>query len=130
MPTYKNTSTTESFKIENTLGVRVIVNPGASVETYKLSLPSWMLKTSDAPYLPATKVYESAFTSPGTKTGLDNCKIIRMTAEGEGIILTWNNVLNTTSFSLIANQPIDFENKGEISSAIFTGSGSVKIEGF
>ena len=39
MPTYKNTSTTESLKIENTLGVRVIVNPGASVETYKLSLP-------------------------------------------------------------------------------------------
>ena len=77
-----------------------------------------------------TPSFESAFASPGTKTGLTTCSIIRLTASVSGITIRWNNASNPNILTLPAGQPVDFENLGEIGSIVFTGAGSVKIEGF
>lgn len=99
------------------------------IETYKI-LSSPFVKTSDAPYFPLVKVYESAFSSPGTKTGLLVCKIIRLTAGAEGITVKANASANPSVLALIDGTAMDIENNGEIESLIFVGAGTVKIEGF
>ena len=127
MPTYRNDGAS-SYKVENTSGNVVFVEPGKSIETYKI-LSSPFVKTSDAPYFPLVKVYEASFASPGTKTGLLSCKVIRLTAEGE-ITVKANHASNPSSLSLIDGTPMDIENNGEIESLVFVGAGTVKIEGF
>ena len=127
MPTYRNDGDM-TIKVEDANGLSVSVNPGKSVETYKI-LSSPFAKTSDSPYFPLVKIYEAAFTSPGTKTGLLSCKVIRLTAEGE-ITVKANHASNPSVLSLIDGTPMDIENNGEIESLVFVGSGTVKIEGF
>ena len=128
MPTYRNDGSS-AFSVEDTNGNSGFVSPGQIVETYKI-LPSPFIKTSDSPYFPLVKVYEAAFTTPGTKTGLIGCKIIRLTAGAEGITVTANAAANPFVLSLIDGTAMDIENSGEIESLVFVGAGTVKIEGF
>ena len=128
MPTYRNDGSS-TFSVEGVNSNSVFVSPGQFVETYKI-LSSPFVKTSDAPYFPLVRVYEAAFASPGTKTGLLSCKVIRLTAGGEGITVKANVAANTSSLSLIDGTAMDIENNGEIESLVFTGTGTVKIEGF
>lgn len=127
MPTYVNSGSV-SYRVEGVDGT-ITVEPGKSVATYKI-LPSPFTKTSDSPYFPLVKVYEAAFSSPGTKTGLLACKIIRLTAGAEGITVTANAAANPSVLALIDGTAMDIENNGEIESLIFVGAGTVKIEGF
>ena len=129
MPTYRNDGSV-THKVRDINGNSCMVPPGFSVQSYREDLPAEMVKTSDEPYFPVTKVFESAFASPGTKTGLTTCSIIRLTASVSGITIRWNNASNPNILTLPAGQPVDFENLGEIGSIVFTGAGSVKIEGF
>ena len=128
MPTYRNDGSV-SISVENTAGKSVYVEPGKNIETYKI-LPSPFVKTSDAPYFSLTKVREVAFVSPGTKTGLLGCSVIRLTAKTTGITIKCNLAANPNQFSLPSNTPIDIKNNGEIESLVFIGSGEVQIEGF
>lgn len=128
MPTYQNNGTS-SVSVKASSGVTVFVSPGQMVETYKI-LSSPFTKISEAPYFPLVSVYEANFTSPGTKTGLLSCKIIRLTAGADGISVKANHADNPYPLELIDGTALDIENNGEIESLIFYGSGSVKIEGF
>ena len=128
MPTYRNDGSV-SVSVENSGGDGVFVKPGESVSTYKI-LSSPFVKTSDEPYFSLTKVREAAFSSPGTKTGLLGCSVIRLTAKTTGITIKCNLPANPNEFSLPSNTPIDIKNNGEIESLVFIGSGEVQIEGF
>ena len=127
MPTYTYTGN-GAVSVERYDGAIIHMEKGDSIETYKI-LGATFIKTSDAPYFPLVKVYESAFASPGTKTGLLSCKVIRLTAEGE-ITVKANHASNPSVLSLIDGTAMDIENNGEIESLVFMGSGTVKIEGF
>ena len=128
MPTFRNDGAA-AISVEDVSGNSVFISPGKSVETYKI-LPSPFVKTADAPYFPLVKIYEPTFASPGTKTGLLGCKIIRLTAGADGIMAKANHTSNPSVLSLIDSTPMDIENNGEIESLVFVGSGTVKIEGF
>lgn len=128
MPTFRNDGSV-AISVKDTTGENVYVEPGKSVQTYKI-LPSPFVKTSDAPYFSLTKVREAAFSSPGTKTGLLGCSVIRLTAKTTGITIKCNLAANPNEFSLPYNTPIDIKNNGEIESLVFIGSGEVQIEGF
>ena len=127
MPTYTYNGDGVAV-VENNLGAMVSLSKGESIETYKI-LGSPFTKTSDTPYFPLVKVYEASFASPGTKTGLLSCRVIRLTAEGE-ITVKANHASNPSVLSLIDGTAMDIENNGEIESLVFVGSGTVKIEGF
>lgn len=127
MPTYRNDGV-NTISVENSSGISVFVSPGNMIETYKI-LSSPFTKTSDSPYFPLVNVYEAAFTSPGTKTGLLSCKVIRLTADGV-ITVKANVAANPSSLALIDGTAMDIENNGEIESLVFSGTGTVKIEGF
>ena len=130
MPTYRNDSVEgKGYSVEDYLGNNKVVGVGDYVKTYKI-LGSPFTKTSDSPYFPICVVADYAFSSPATKTGLLGCKVIRLTATTTGISVQWNSSSNPSSLTLPANQSIDFENNGEIESAVFTGTGVVKVEGF
>jgi hypothetical protein len=126
MPTYRNDGQSSVY-IESLEG-KVSVFPGRSVQTYKI-LGSPFIKVAEAPYFPLVSVYESAFASPGTKTGLLSCKVIRLTASGD-ITVKANHADNPYPLALIDGTALDIENHGEIESLVFTGTGTVKIEGF
>ena len=127
MPTYTYNGDGVAV-VENNLGAMVSLSKGEPVATYKI-LGSPFVKTSDEPYFPLVKVYEASFASPGTKTGLLSCKVIRLTAEGE-ITVKANHASNPSVLSLIDGTAMDIENNGEIESLVFVGAGTVKIEGF
>ena len=128
MPTFRNDGSV-SVSVEDINGKSVFVEPGKSIQTYKI-LPSPFVKTADTPYFSLTKVREAAFSSPGTKTGLLGCSVIRLTAKTTGITIKCNLAANPNEFSLPSNTPIDIKNNGEIESLVFIGSGEVQIEGF
>ena len=128
MPTFRNDGAA-AISVEGVNGNSVFVEPGRSVETFKI-LGSPFTKTSDTPYFSLTKVREAAFTSPGTKTGLLGCSVIRLTAKASGITIKCNVAANTNEFSLPSNTAIDIKNNGEIESLVFIGAGEVQIEGF
>ena len=128
MPTYTYNGDGVAI-VENNLGAMVSLSKGESVATYKI-LGAPFVKTSDAPYFSLTKVREVAFVSPGTKTGLLGCSVIRLTAKTTGITIKCNLAANPNEFSLPSNTPIDIKNNGEIESLVFIGSGEVQIEGF
>ena len=128
MPTFRNDGSV-SVSVEDINGKSVFVEPGKSIQTYKI-LPSPFVKTADTPYFSLTKVREAAFSSPGTKTGLLGCSVIRLTAKTTGITIKCNLAANHNEFSLPSNTPIDIKNNGEIESLVFIGSGEVQIEGF
>ena len=130
MPTYTLDATYDkSIQIEDYLGNSVNVEPGRSIQTYKI-LSAPFSKTSDSPYFPISLVVDNAFVVPGTKTGMLGCKIIRLTAPGSSVTVKWNSSSNPSSLLLPAGQSLDFENESEIESIVFEGSGTVKIEGF
>lgn len=126
MPTYRNDGTV-TVSVEDVNGQTVYVEPSKSVLTYKI-LSQPFTKTSDTPFFPIVKLSEN-FGSPGTKTGLLNFKVLRLTAEGD-IFVKANHADNPSALSLIDGTAMDIENNGEIESLVFTGSGTVKIEGF
>ena len=128
MPTYTYLGE-GSITVENYLGAVVSLSKGDSIQTYKI-LSSPFVKTAEAPYFPLVSVFESAFVSPGTKTGLVACKTLRLTAAAEGITVKANHADNPSSLSLIDGTAMDIENNGEIESLVFVGAGNVKIEGF
>ena len=129
MPTYTYTG---EGRI-STVGINgelLSVGKGESFQTYKIHSGGAIIKTSDAPYFSLTKVRDAAFSSPGTKTGLLACSVIRLFTADEGITFVCNAAANPNSITLPSNQAIDIENKGEIESLIFTGAGTVSIEGY
>ena len=128
MPTYRNDGSS-AFSVEDTNGNSGFVSPGQIVETYKI-LPSPFVKTADTPYFSLTKVREAAFSSPGTKTGLLGCSVIRLKANDSGITIKCNVAANPNEFSLPVGTAIDIKNEGEIESLVFIGTGTVQIEGF
>ena len=128
MPTYTYMGE-GTITVENYLGGIVSLSKGDSIQTYKILLAPFV-KTADTPYFPLVPIYESAFVSPGTKTGLVSCKTIRLTAGAEGITVKANHASNPSSLALIDGVAMDIENKGEIESLVFVGAGTVKIEGF
>ena len=128
MPTYKNTSLSDSFFVDNINGDKVKVFPGAIIETYKLNLPSFMSKISDEPYLPLTRINQNV-TSPGNITGLLSSKIIRLMTSDAGITVGANSSSNISVMTLPVDTPIDIENDGEIESLFFLGSGTVAVIG-
>lgn len=127
MPTYRNDGDV-TYRVKDSNGRMVDVAPGKSVLTLKI-LSSPFTKTADSPYFPLMKVYESAFTSPGTKTGLIDCKKIKLTTSATGITVKANAATNTYTMPLLANSATEIDNDGEIDSLIFAGTGNVKIEG-
>lgn len=127
MPTYRNDGD-RAFKVEDSNGETVSVNPGFSVSTYKI-LGAPFTKTADTPYFSLTKV-NTTLTSPGTQTGLLGCKVMRLTAKASGITIKCNSASNPNVFALPSNTPIDIKNNGEIEALIFIGAGDVAIEGF
>lgn len=54
MPTYRNDSTTKSYKVMGTDDLPVVVIPGSSVETYDRSVPSDFTITATTPTLQRT----------------------------------------------------------------------------
>ena len=128
MPTFRNDGDT-TISVEGVAGDSIFVSPGKSVETYKM-LSAPFVKTADTPYFPLVRVHEAAFASPGTKTGLLGCKIIRLTASTDSITAKANVAANPYPLSLVDGTAMDIENNGEIESLVFTGTGTVKIEGF
>lgn len=128
MPTFKNISTSESATVENIYGKTVVVFPGATVETYKLSLPSFLEKISDTPYLPLVKINQTV-TVPGNITNLLTSKIIRLISSSSGTTVGANSSSNTNVMTLPVNTPLDIENNGEIESLHFTGTGTVVVTG-
>ena len=130
MPTFRNDDTNgKSYRVEDVNGVTVMVEPGKTIQTYKM-LSSPFTKTADTPYFSLTKIADYDFTSPGTKTGLLVCSNIRLTAKVSGIQIQCNSASNPNYFSLPSNTSIDIKNEGEIDSLVFTGTGTVYIEGF
>jgi hypothetical protein len=127
MPTYRNDGD-RAFKVEDSSGETVSVNPGFNVSTFKI-LGAPFTKTSDEPFFSLTRV-NVTLTSPGTQTGLLSCKVIRLTAKASGITMKCNVAANTNVFSLPANVSIDIRNDGEIEALIFIGAGEVTLEGF
>ena len=130
MPTYTlDENYNKSIQVLDYLGNSVNVEPGKSIQTYKI-LSAPFTKIGDAPYFPIITVVDNAFAVPGTKNGMLGCKVIRLTAPGSSVAVKWNSSSNPTSLLLPAGQSLDFENDGEIESIVFEGSGTVKIEGF
>lgn len=130
MPTYTlDANYDKSIQVPDCLGNSVNVEPGKSIQTYKI-LSAPFTKTSDAPYFPIITVVDNAFVVPGTKTGMLGCKVIRLTAPGSSVTVKWNSSSNPASLLLPAGQSLDFDNDGEIEIIVFEGSGTVKIEGF
>ena len=128
MPTYRNDGSV-SVKIPDYAGVDVIVEPRRSIATYKI-LSAPFTKTNDSPYFPLVLVSIPAFSSPGTQTGLLACKVIRVTSESDGISVQANSAANPSVLQLIDGTAMDISNNGEIESLVFSGTGTVKIEGF
>ena len=129
MPTYKNTGLEYIPNLTDINNNKVNLAPSLEIQSYKIyNIPN-LTKISDEPYYSLTKVYEPNFTSPGIINNLLDCKIIRLTPIGD-ITITFNSSENPNIFNLIDNVPIDIENSKEIESIIFTGSGTIKIEGF
>lgn len=129
MPTYRNDAEDIIFGLKDINGRTITLKPDEILETYKIYDIDGLTETLESPYFPLVKVYESAFVSPGTKTGLLSCKVIRLTAEGD-ITVKANHASNPSVLSLIDGTAMDIENNGEIESLVFVGSGTVKIEGF
>lgn len=129
MPTYRNDTEEIIFGLKDTTGRTVTLKPDETLESYKIYDIIGLTKTLESPYFPFVNIFESAFVSPGTKTGLLSAKIIRLTAEGE-ITVKANHADNPYPLELVDGTAMDIENDGEIESLIFTGTGTVKIEGF
>ena len=130
MPTYRNDSDEIIFGLKDVNERTITLKPNEILETYKIYDIDDLTKTSDEPYFSLTKVIDLAFSSPGTKTGLLGCSVIRLTAKTSGITIKCNLAANPNEFSLPYNTPIDIKNNGEIESLVFIGSGEVQIEGF
>lgn len=129
MPTYTYQGN-GTISVEGVDGGSQLVRKGESFATYKvMPTNSDFVKTAETPHFPLVSVYEAAFASPGTKTGLLSCKILRLTASGD-IVVKANHADNPYPLSLIDGTALDIENHGEIESLVFTGTGTVKIEGF
>lgn len=124
--TYQGNGTVSVVGVD---GGSQLVRKGESFTTYKIMIGSDFTKTAEAPYFPLVRVYEAAFVSPGTKTGLLACRVLRLTPEGD-ITVKANHADNPYPLALIDGTALDVENNGEIESLIFTGTGTVKIEGF
>lgn len=129
MPTYRNDTEEIIFGLKDTTGRTITLKPDETLESYKIYDIIGLTKTLESPYFPLVNVYEAAFASPGTKTGLLSCKIIRLTAEGD-IVAKANHADNPYPLALIDGTALDIENRGEIESLVFTGTGTIKIEGF
>lgn len=129
MPTYRNDTEEIIFGLKDTTGRTITLKPNETLESYKIYDIIGLTKTLESPYFPLVNIFESAFVSPGTKTGLLMTKVIRLTADGD-IVVKANHVDNPFPLELVDNTAIDIENNGEIESLVFTGTGTVKIEGF
>lgn len=130
MPTYRNDSSEIIFGLKDTTERTITLKPDETLQTYKIYNIDDLTKTSDEPYFSLTKVIDLAFSSPGTKTRLLECSIIRLTAKTPGITIKCNSTSNPNVFALPSNTPIDIKNNGEIEALIFIGAGDVAIEGF
>lgn len=130
MPTYRNDTEEIIFGLKDTTGRTITLKPDETLESYKIYDIIGLTKTLDTPWFSLTKVNEIGFSSPGTKTGLLTCKVIRLFTEDSGITLKCNSNSNPNVFSIPVNSPIDIENDGEIESLVFIGAGTVNIEGF
>jgi len=77
MPTYRNDSTTQSYRITDYLGDKQNVIPGSSVQTFARDVPSDFTKTSDSPYCERTIHVsgEDVFTEPVSPQGYFNVSV-------------------------------------------------------
>lgn len=129
MPTYRNDTEENIYGLKNKDDRNALVVPSGTIETYKIYNIAGLTKTLDTPYYKLVGLSE-VFATPGTKTGLIEFKVIRLTALADGITVKANVAANPYALSLISDTAIDIENNGEIGSLVFVGTGSVKIEGF
>lgn len=125
MPTYTRTGE-GSASVENTSGRMVEVNPGESIETYKILGAGWD-KTDDEPYH-AIGVTQS-ITSPGTIENLLEYPYLRIIAGAAGITVKANTTTNPNTYPLQNGVALTLENEGRIDSLIFTGAGAVSVVG-
>lgn len=126
MPTYKNISAWPQGAV-TTDGCLVTVAPGATIETYRLLGAGWE-KASDEPLLPLTGLRKNV-TAPGSVSGLQGFSLITLTAKADGIVVTPNATGNPNGYELSKGVVVEVDNRGEIESLHFTGSGAVLIQG-
>ena len=126
MPTYKNISAWPQGAV-TTDGCLVTVAPGATIETYRLLGAGWE-KASDEPLLPLTGLRKNV-TAPGSVSGLQGFSLITLMAKADGIVVTPNATGNPNGYELSNGVVVEVDNRGEIESLYFTGTGAVLVQG-
>lgn len=125
MPTYTRTGEGPA-SVADIYGHQVEVNPGESVQTYKILGTGWT-KTSDEPYYELG--YVQSETSPGSISGLLGYKYLQVTTEGSDVVITANAATNPNGYQLQADVAFVLSNDGVIDELHFTGSGTVTVIG-
>lgn len=137
MPTYRNDSSSQSWRGENFSGEVVVVPPGHSIGTQLIISESWMTKTANTPYYNPYETWEIVYSSGEAKTQTVDATEIkeiqiynRAESSGEAYV-KFNNSSNDYAACLIPGRSIvyaDPEILNRVSSVIIECSLGAKLD--
>jgi len=127
-PTYRNDSTTQTWRGLNFSGEVVNVPPGHSIVTQNFLLETFMTKTADTPYWSPTIEWAEVRSSGETKTKTVNADLMQVLevynrAESSGEVdIKFNSASSNIEARLLPGRAVTFAKadvQGKVSSVIF-----------